>query len=258
MFGILTLLLVMDKNPTLTEAYSSNCPNVPSTNYVWYSFPTTQQPWENEECFYPNYSVVFPLRPLLPRSGTVIPYSRGDIVALSPNGLAQSEDGRLIGSNCYFARAFVGGTVYDSSGQSIVNPFAWSLPGSYCPNAIGGPPASLPSIPPAPPPPPPPPPPSQAGCTASEEHFRPSWGSIWYPGRFVPGMIEVHVWWPGWPERKVLLESWQRPGFRDGGGSAWTWPSGCENQARQAFYNNATWIPIVTLDQLRSEGRVVG
>lgn len=100
------------------------------------------------------------------------------------------------------------------------------------------------------------PPPPQVGCVATQESWTPRYGTDWYPGRSGAGLVEVHVWWPGIQERKLLLETWQRPGFINGGGSAWSWPVGCEQQARSAFQNQATWIPQVTLDQLRNEGRI--
>ncbi len=160
-------------------------------------------------------------------------------------------DGRFA-DNCYYralpieARVKTG-TIMPWQGESlnqVVCNFQYPQPPTPTPTAT--PVATATPTPCCPPPPP-------AGCIALEQHHSPN--GDWYPGQ-TSGLVEVHVWWPNFTqERKLLLESWQRPGFINGGGSAWSWPVGCEQGARSAFQNQAAWIPQVSLDQLRNEGR---
>lgn len=242
--------LAMVINSPAAEAYGAECPNVPSDNEVHY----IPDPWWVKVCHEPSGPKTFPLyrattRTTVPWEG--LRYEKGEVLNLSANGVARSDDGQVFGTSCW-VRAPANGTIWDSGVGSTVNPQSWHLPyWNYCQNV---------GVAPSPPPPPPPPccpPPQPSGCIAGEEHWVPMWGTTWYPGRPSSGLVEVHVWWPDYTlERKLLLESWQRPGFINGGGSAWSWPVGCEQQARSAFQNNATWMPTVTLDQLRSESRV--
>lgn len=93
---------------------------------------------------------------------------------------------------------------------------------------------------------------ASAPCNSQRETHVPAVGQGWTPN----GSWRIVNFWtnePGKPqgERKLLLAPGQNPTLM-GGGSSWSWPSGCEGTVKGEYASNG--LPPVDLGQLQAEG----